>query len=154
MSEAKITYGANMLITTSIYNELPTVKLIPATADCPYTEAFVDRSVGWLVIISKIEKEMVTMLPRLDDNGELVASKKPKRNGKQYQEQRAIIHTFQEFYIMDQKEIESFIKAFAINLKGFDYKPFITRIVPEAPSPIVKPENVILDANSEPITKK
>lgn len=153
MASAKSNYGNNMLLTTSVYNDLPTVKLIPATLDCPYMEAFVDRKVGYMVVITKMEKEMATMLPRLDDAGELVRCKKPKMNGKDYNEQRAIIHTFQEFYIIEQDEIENFIKSFAINADTFKYADLIT-LVDTKPKAIIRNESVILNEGGVPMEKK
>jgi len=149
----KPNYGNNMLLTSSLYKDVPTIKMIPATTECPYIEAFVDRFVGYLVVISKIEKEMATMLPRLDESGELIRSKRPKMNGKDYQEVRAIIHTFQEFYIMEPAEIENFIKAFAINADSFKYDDLIT-VIESKPKAIIQNESVILDEAGIPLEKK
>jgi hypothetical protein len=151
MSETNPAYGKNMIAISGIYKDFPTLCLSPATIDCPYMEAFVDREVGWLVVITKIEKESLNMIPRLNEDGDPIPNKKPRRSGKNYQEQRISIRTFEEFYIRNPKEIEAFIKAYAVNLKGFEYKNLITRVQPEPASPIIKPENVILDENSQPM---
>lgn len=144
MSDTKSTIGNNMLLVTTIWNEHPSFKLIPATIECPYIEALYDRTQGVLAVISKIPKEILQMLPRLDEAGEMVASKKAKRNGKGYQEQRVTLNTVQEYYIDNFQEIESFIQRFAINASDVDYKSLLEVIKPKTNTILQKEE---LDEN-------
>lgn len=132
----KPAYGGNMLLFSSPWNKVPSFRLFPATLECPFTEAIYDRIQRVLVVISKIPVKHLTTAPRLDDDGELKAPKKPKKNGKTYQEVRVILDSYQEYYIEDQKEIEAFLKAYAINHSTFKYKPLLEPVNPaEAAQP-------------------
>ena len=145
--------GKNMLLTTGVFNNMKTLKMMPATVDCPYVEAFVDRGSGTLVILSKIEKDTFQFIPRVDTDGEAIPAKRSKRNGVKVQEQRVTFRTFEEFYITEPKEVENFVKMFGINLKDVDYKELISKIEIQPESPIIKPQTVILDEKAEPIEK-
>jgi hypothetical protein len=86
-----------------------------------------------LAIIGKSSKESLHMLPKLTDQGDVQFLKIGKRgNGKDYAEERKILDTFYEYYIEDAKEIEEFIKMFAVNDK-FDIKPFVEMVVDTTP---------------------
>ncbi len=66
------------------------------------------------------------MMPRLDDNGQPQRLKVPnKTTGKTVKEQRVSLNTFQEYYINDKSDIETFIELFAVNASSFNYKEFL-----------------------------
>ena len=118
--------GKNMLLASNYWGELKSFKLVPATEDCPYTEALYDLNTGLLAVISKIKKQIFHNVPKLDDNGDMQYMKTGKReNGKPYKEERRTLETFHEYYIIEEKEIINFIKIFAVNADDFDYMHYI-----------------------------
>ena len=69
------------------------------------------------------------MLPRLDDDGNPIKLKNPNfEAGKTVKEQRVTLETYNEYYITDKSEIESFINIFGINATSFDYKQYFVDI--------------------------
>lgn len=112
-------FGQNMLIISSLFKGNPSFSLIPISDSCPYVEALFDPESKILAVISKIKKESLHMVPRLDDSGNII----PIKNGNK--QQRLQIETFNEFYIIKKEEIIDFISKFAINsideyIKYFD----------------------------------
>ena len=72
------------------------------------------------------------MMPRLDDNGEPQRLKAPNmQTGKTVKEHRVMLETFNEFYISDKSDIETFIELFAINATAFNYKELLNVDVKE-----------------------
>jgi len=115
-----------MILTSNYWNEAKSFKLVPATEDCPYTEALYDINTGLLAVISKIKKQVFHNVPKLDDNGDVMYMKLGKReNGRPYKEERRTLETFHEYYIIEEKEIIDFIKAFTINEDSYDYMQYI-----------------------------
>ena len=112
----------NMLIFTSAWGppgeEKPTFRMLPLTNDCPYLECIFDPANKILAVISKIEKKTYTMVPRIDDNGDVVMIKggKPRPNNKQYKEERRQLESYQEFYIEKPEEIHKFVGMFGLNV--------------------------------------
>lgn len=126
MSKSNNTIGANMLLVSSYWGENKSFKLIPVTNDSPFTEGMYDPTTNILVMIGKDKKNSLHMVTKLDDNGDPVEMKvKPRRNGKNYKEERKTIETYQEYYILEKPEQESFIKMFAINAESFDYQKYM-----------------------------
>jgi hypothetical protein len=118
--------GKNMILASNYWGEAKSFKLVPATEDCPYTEALYDVNTGLLAVISKIKKQVFHNVPKLDDNGDIMHMKIGKReNGKPYKEERRTLETFHEYYIIDEKEIIDFIKAFTINAEDYNYMQYI-----------------------------
>jgi hypothetical protein len=117
----------NMILVASEWKDQPTFKLIPATLDCPYNEAIFDPKERILAIVGKEKKESFHMLPRLNDNGDIDEVKgKPRPTRKPYKEQRVTVDTYYEYFIRDRKDIEFFIKHFAIiDESSFDYQAFL-----------------------------
>ena len=111
-----------MMLVTSDWNDQPSFRLMPVTENCPYVECLYDPESKVFVVISKIKKTSLHMLPKLDDNGDPMASKTPRRNGKLMKEDRKSIETFQEYYVGSKIDIEVLIKLHAINESQFDYK--------------------------------
>jgi hypothetical protein len=118
--------GGNMLLIKSSWNEGETFRLLPLTQDCPYVECIFDPSTKVFVVISRVIKTTLHMLPRLDDNGDPAPLKVKRANGRMVKEERKQIETFQEYYVEDKDAMESLINIFAVNKESFDYKKFMT----------------------------
>jgi hypothetical protein len=119
--------GENMLIVNSSWNDGETFRLLPLTNDCPYVECIWDPSTKVFVIISRITKTTLHMLPKLDDNGDPAPLKTKRANGRLVKEERKTIETFQEFYVEDANAIEKMVDLFAVNASTFDYKSYMTK---------------------------
>lgn len=117
--------GGNMYVVKSSWNEGETFRLIPVTDDCPYVECIFDPATRVFVIISKLSKTTLHMLPKLDDNGDPAPLKTKRANGRMVKEERKTIETFQEYYIEDVDAIKSLVEFFALNQKDMDWKSFL-----------------------------
>jgi hypothetical protein len=105
-----------MLAIKSTWNGKQTAKLIPVSNDCPYVECIMDPESKIMVVISKVSKQTLHMLPRLDDNGDPKMLKVTKRpSGKTVMEERKTIETFQEYYIDDKTAIMNIIDLHSVN---------------------------------------
>ena len=133
--------GNNMMLVNSVFRNARSFSLIPVSVDSPYVEAMFDPSSGILAVIGKERKESFHMMPRLDDNGQPQRLKVPnKTTGKTVKEQRVSLNTFQEYYINDKSDIETFIELFAVNASSFNYKEFLEVDLQETKtSSIIKP---------------
>lgn len=120
-----------MMLVQATWNDKQTFRMIPTSDTCPYVECIMDPDTKVFVIISKITKTTLHMLPRLDDNGDPMATKVQRPNGRQVREERAKIETFQEFYVEDMAAVHELVNLFAINAKTFDYKQFIAVVEEE-----------------------
>ena len=120
------TIGGNMLLINSSWGEGKTFKLLPLTQDCPYVECIFDPATHVLVVISKVTKTALHMLPKLDDNGDSVGVKVRRPNNKMIKEERKSIETFQEYYIEDKEAIVNLIQLFGVNNLDFDYNSYLT----------------------------
>jgi|LakMenE01Jun11ns_1017448.scaffolds.fasta_scaffold8821348_1 hypothetical protein len=118
--------GKNMLLVHGTWGTSKTFKMIPASMDCPYAEVLFDPESKLLAVISRFGKEVLHMVPRIDENGDPVYMKVGKRgNGKEVKEQRVTINSFFEYYIMDKKDVEDFVKMYAINADTFNYDTYM-----------------------------
>ena len=117
--------GGNMLLVKSTWNEGETFRMIPISQDCPYVECIFDPSTKVFVVISKVTKTTLHMLPRLDDNGDPAPLKTKRANGRMVKEERKSIETFQEYYVEDHEAMDALIDLFAVNKATFDYKKYI-----------------------------
>jgi hypothetical protein len=118
--------GKNMILASNYWGEAKSFKLVPITEDCPYAESLYDVHTGLLAVISKNKQQVFHNVPKLDDNGDIMHMKIGKReNGKPYKEERRTLETFHEYYIIDEKEIINFIKAFTINESDYNYMQYI-----------------------------
>lgn len=134
--------GQNMMIVSSAFRNVKSFTLVPVHEDCPYVEAMYDPTSGILCVITKLRKQSFHMMPRLDDSGQPQRLRVPnKETGKVHKEQRVIIDTFSEFYIVEKDEIKTFINLFGINAVGFDYDQYMNVDEKET-----KTSNLILDA--------
>jgi len=115
-----------MLLVHGTWGTSKTFKMIPASMDCPYAEVLFDPESKLLAVISRFGKEVLHMVPRIDENGDPVYMKVGKRgNGKEVKEQRVTINSFFEYYIMDKKDVEDFVKMYAINADTFNYDTYM-----------------------------
>lgn len=119
--------GENMLIVKSSWNDGETFRLLPLTNDCPYVECIWDPSTKVFVIISRITKTTLHMLPKLDDNGDPAPLKTKRANGRMVKEERKTIETFQEFYVEDLDAVSTMVDLFAVNADKFDYKQYMNK---------------------------
>ena len=74
------TLGSNMLLIKSSWNDGETFKLLPVSQDCPYVECIFDPATKVFVVISKVSKTSLHMLPKLDDNGDPAPLKTKRAN--------------------------------------------------------------------------
>lgn len=148
----KSSYGNNMMLFTSFWDQHETFRLLPLTEDCPFTEVIYNRSVSILVVISKNKKNNFQYVAKLDPNGEPIRTTKPKANGKAYQEQRVLVELLQEYYITEKAEQIEFIKSFAVNATTFDFEKFLRDIEDEHAQGIMQVEKQpLVDKNGAPL---
>ena len=107
-----------MMLVESTWQDTKTFKMIPISNDCPYVECIFDPSSKVFVIISKVTKTSLHMLPKLDEYGKAVSGNKGAK------QERRSIDTFQEYYIEDVKTIKEITEHFAINAKKFDIQKY------------------------------
>ena len=109
----------SMILVQSTWQESQTFRMIPISESCPYVECIFDPKTGVFVIISKIKRTSLQMLPKLDEYGQ------PVTGAKGHKEERNKLEVFQEFYIEDKTAVDGLIKIFAVNADSFDYKSFM-----------------------------
>lgn len=119
--------GGNMLLVKSSWNEDQTFRMIPLSMDCPYVECIWDPGTKVFVVISRITKTTLHMLPKLDDNGDPAPLKTKRPNGRLVKEERRTIETFQEFYLEDKTAIENIVKMFGVNSAEFNFTEFLMK---------------------------
>jgi len=125
-----------MMLVQSSWQEKQTFRMIPIADSCPYVECIMDPETKVFVVISKITKQSLHMLPRMDDNGDPMFTKTTRPNGRQIKEERHKIEVFQEFYIEDKIAIKDLIHLFAVNAKTFDYEAFMIKTEVEEELPV------------------
>ena len=115
-----------MMLVNSVFRGARSFSLVPVSLESPYIEAMFDPTSSILAVIGKDKKESFHMMPRLDESGQPQRLKVPNNTtGKTVKEQRVTLNTFQEYYINDKADIETFIELFAINASSFNYKEFL-----------------------------
>ena len=126
----------SMMLITSAWGpqgrEKPTFRMIPALYDCPYQECIYDPEQGILAVISKTPKQNYTMVPRINDDGDVMylkGAKSTRPNGKNYKEERRLVDTYQEYYIETEKEIIDFVKQFSINT-DYNFSQYLKKPMP------------------------
>ena len=89
---------------------------MPISNDCPYVECLFSPGEKILVCISKYMKQSYHMVPKLDDNGDDIPVKgKPRPGKKQIKEERRLVDTCSEHYVVTEEEIREVINMFAVN---------------------------------------
>ena len=123
----------SMILVKSEFQGKQTFKMLPISQAAPYAECIFDKDSGVFVIISKIRKTGLHMLPKLDDNGDPAEIKggKTRKNGGRIKEERRTFETFYEFYIEDIKSIEEVVNMLAVNAKSFDYQSMLVKSEPQ-----------------------
>ncbi|HPQ79978.1 MAG TPA: hypothetical protein PLG47_05960 [Candidatus Dojkabacteria bacterium] len=121
----------SMMLTTTNWGKDKSFNLIPVVTDCPYVEALYNPAASTLAIIGKTKKETFHMIPRLDANGHPEQLKVVNNSQEPYKKQRVQQESYTEYYITDKKEIEDFIKLFAINSDSYNYKQYLDSKVSE-----------------------
>ena len=109
----------SMMLVEATWQDKKTFRLIPIAESCPYVECIFDPDTKVFVVISKIRKTALHMLPKLDEYGQAISGTKGMK------QERHKIEVFQEFYVEDKAAIEELIKLFAVNTK-FNYKKFMS----------------------------
>ena len=118
-------------------------------------EVIYDPSMEMLAVLSKTMKENYEMLPKLDDDGEIIHSKKSRASGKKFKEERRLVKVPQEYYLIERAEQEEFIKEFAVNADTYNWKQYLDAKLAGSSNIIqeVKPEaGVITDKAGKPLT--
>ncbi len=108
------------MVIKSDWNQQPTFKMIPVSKECPYVECIYDPQSKVLALIGYTRKNVFHMMPKLDDNGDIVMRKVRTEGAKANKEERRTVETFQEYYLSDIEDIKAFIKLFAINNTAAD----------------------------------
>ena len=104
-----------MMLVKSSWQESQTFRMIPTSESCPYVECIYDTQSKVLAIIGNTKKNIFHMLPKLDDNGDVVQRKTRTEAAKSHKEERRSVETFQEYYLTDKEDIVNFIDLFCIN---------------------------------------
>ena len=117
----------SMMLVQATWQDKQTFRLIPISESCPYVECIFDPGTKVFVIISKIKRTSLQMLPKLDEYGQPIAGSKGHR------EERHKLEVFQEFYIEDKIAVKDLLHLFAINAKTFDFEAFMSEKEEELP---------------------
>ena len=116
-----------MRLITSAWQSQKTFRMVPISNDAPFVEVIFDPQTRTMVLFSKNTKSTFHMLPKLDDNGDLLkvtGKARPAGPGqvpKDYREGRHEMKTFMEFYITEKEEMNSLIESICENADSFDY---------------------------------
>lgn len=108
-----------MMLVQATWQESQTFRMVPVDTTCPYVECIFDPGTKVFVIISKIKRTSLQMLPKLDEYGQ------PAMGSKGRKEERHKVEVFQEFYIEHVDAIKELVEMFAVNAKTFDYNQFL-----------------------------
>jgi hypothetical protein len=109
----------SMMLVQATWQDKQTFRMVPVTTECPYVECIFDPGTKVFVIISKIRRTSLQMLPKLDEYGQ------PTTGSKGRKEERHKVEVFQEFYIEHLDAVKDLVELFAINAKSFDYNQFL-----------------------------
>ena len=148
----------NMKLVTTYWGNDKTFKLMPIKEGCPFMEVIYDPNTDMLVAISKDQKQNLQMVPKLDDDGNYIQAKKPKKNGKPFKEKQIQMLVPQEFYMIDREEMKQFIEEFAVNAEDYDYDAMfkdLSKAIEE--NKVITPTTEsapLLDSNGMPIQSK
>ena len=137
----------NMLLIKSEWQDIPSFRMIPIDANCPYVEVIYDPKSKTLAVIGINKKETPDHLPKLDSEGvaewikQAPRPKDPKVpynervtiTGKKYKEVRVMLNTYQQYYITDKQDVIGFINLFAKNVDSFDFLHYLNLEIPSEP---------------------
>jgi hypothetical protein len=116
----------SMMLVKSSFGPMKSFKLIPISLNCPFVECLFSPNEKIMVIISRTSKNSYHMVPKLDDNGDEIPVKgKPRPEGKKpIREERRLVETFSEHYIVTEEEVREIVNMFAVNPKAFSLDEF------------------------------
>jgi hypothetical protein len=132
-----------MTLVTSNWHGQTCFRLIPISNECVYSEGLFDPESQVLVMMSKSTKQTVHLVPKLDENGDIIPLKKPRPNGKNYKEQRLVLDTYTEYYVSNREEIAAFVNKFADNAKSFDFQAYFKDVVLDNVKEVESLSNVV-----------
>lgn len=118
-----------MIKVAEMENGKENFKLIPTTIDCPYLEVRFNLEKKVLTIIAKEKYEDFRIIPKLNDDGNLTAS---KTHESKYKHERLRMNSFYDYSITVRSDIERFVNL----VTGLDNdldKYFIVEPVVEKP---------------------
>lgn len=141
----------SMRLITTYWGDRKTFKLMPIDNNCPYMEVIYDINTDLLAVLSKASKENLQLVPKLDDDGNQVAVKKPKQNGKPWKEKHLLMTVPQEFYLTERDEQKEFIDAFAVNADSYDYNKYFEEHDQAANAIQVPESQPLVDSNGVPL---
>ncbi len=121
-----------MTLISSEWNGHNTFRLIPVSNDAPYVECIYDVTSGLFVIIGKVTKTTLHMLPKLDENGDPMGTQAMRANGRNVKEERVSSETFQEYYLDNKEDIKNLVNFLGINSKDFDFQTTLAKAVQPA----------------------
>ena len=110
-----------MMLVEATWQEKKTFRMIPIAESCPYVECIFDPDTKVFVVISKIKKTTLHMLPKLDEYGQ------PVTGSKGMKQDRHKLEVFQEFYVEDLDAVSTMVNLFAVNADKFDYKQYMNK---------------------------
>ncbi len=96
----------SMLKISVLYNGKDTFQLIPTSKDCPYSEATFNPQAKSLLIISPMSFETFQMLPKINDDGNMTASKVHESH---YKHERVRTQKHFDWVIAKRDEIQKFV---------------------------------------------
>jgi hypothetical protein len=108
-----------MMLIQATWNDKQTFRMIPIAESCPYVECIFDPDTKVFVVISKIKKTTLHMLPKLDEYGQ------PVTGAKGMKQERHKIEVFQEFYVEDKVATKDIVHTFGVNADTFNYNFFM-----------------------------
>ena len=148
-----------MMLIKSAFGSMKSFKLMPISNDCPYVECLFSPAEKILVCIGKYMKGSYHMVPKLDDNGDEIPVKgKPRANQKGIKEERRLVDTCSEHYVITEDEIRDLINMFCVNPDAINIDEFFLPeskdIISGAPKGVIpitgKEEGIIMN---EPMPK-
>lgn len=122
---------ANIMLVKGFFHQegmdkpLPNFIGIPMDSSSPFVELIWDPKEKVLGVVSKVVKDKFQFVPKLSSKGTPLPNNDRSTNKiAPFQQERLLLKTFHEYYISDQKEIETFLKMYAYNPK-FDWAEFV-----------------------------
>jgi len=131
-----------MRLIHTMWNSKPTFRMIHVSNDSPYIEAIFDPQLNQMVLITKEKRNSYHMVPKLNDDGALIPRSKPIKGETAHKEERRLIETFVEHYLIKIDDISAVVEKFAENSDTFDYKAYYVAIPLTAETEKVEAEKV------------
>ena len=132
------TYGKNMKLYTSSWQDAVTFKMLPVTSDCPYAEVIYNPAAAVLVVLSKHKSNQFQFINKVDDEGYAIKKKHIADPKDPYKQQRVQIELMQEHFIFEYEEQLEFIKDFAVNAETYNFSKYLRNLDAEAKT-VIKP---------------